>query len=90
MSDKAIERIDEIGFGNLKLKQRPKEFCYGVDAVILADFAAKLCNKSKIVFDLGTGTGVIPLILSHKLKEGSIVGVEIQNNQLTLLKKMLQ
>ena len=87
MSDKAIERIVEIGFGNLKLKQRPKEFCYGVDAVILADFAAKFCNKSKIVFDLGTGTGVIPLILSHKLKEGSIVGVEIQKQSANLAKE---
>lgn len=35
------ERIDNIGFGDLKLIQEPSEFCYGVDAVILADFAAK-------------------------------------------------
>ena len=55
------ERIDEIGFSDLKLIQKPEEFCYGVDAVILADFAArKTANR---IVDLGTGTGIIPLIL---------------------------
>ena len=48
------ERIDEIGFSDLKLIQKPEEFCYGVDAVILADFAArKTANR---IVDLGTGT----------------------------------
>ena len=35
------ERVDDTGFGGLKLIQKPEEFCYGVDAVILADFAAR-------------------------------------------------
>jgi len=73
------ERLDEIGFGNLKLIQKPEEFCYGVDAVILADFVAK--NKKEPVqniIDLGTGTGVIPLILSYKTDAKSIIGVELQ------------
>ena len=36
----AGERIDDIGFGGLKLIQKPDEFCYGIDSVLLADFAA--------------------------------------------------
>lgn len=73
------ERLDEIGFGGLKLIQKPEEFCYGVDAVILAHFAAKYSRKSfRRALDLGTGTGVIPLILSHKTEIPSIVGVEVQ------------
>lgn len=73
------ERVDNIGFGNLKLIQEPDEFCYGVDAVILADFAAKNAADSvRNVVDLGTGTGVIPLILSHKTDAGFIAGLEIQ------------
>ena len=59
-------RTDDIGFGNLKLLQNPSEFCYGVDAVILADFAAKICSSYRAAADLGTGTGVIPFILHHK------------------------
>ena len=63
----ASERVDEIGFGALQVIQNPKEFCYGVDAVILADFAAKHVRRStQLLFDLGTGTGIIPLILSPR------------------------
>ena len=39
------ERIDQIGFGGLELIQEPAEFCYGVDAVLLADFAAPQRRK---------------------------------------------
>ena len=69
------ERIDEIGFGNLRLIQKPEDFCYGIDAVLLATFA-EIRNHSSII-DLGTGTGVIPLILSSR-SNADITGVEIQ------------
>lgn len=73
------ERMDDIGFGGLKLIQEPEEFCYGVDAVILADFAAKYASgKPKSIVDLGTGTGIIPLILSYKTQAELIAGVELQ------------
>lgn len=70
------ERIDEIGFGNLRLIQNPEDFCYGIDAVLLATFTE--VRKGSRVIDLGTGTGVIPLILSHRTEAAEIVGVEIQ------------
>lgn len=75
------ERIDDIGFGDLKLIQNPKAFCYGVDAVILADFAASHSTKIETVADLGTGSGIIPLILSHKTDAERITGFEVQENQ---------
>lgn len=76
-----IERIDQIGFGGMKLIQKPDDFCYGVDAVILADFAAKYYKgKDGLFVDLGTGTGILPLILSHKLKPKSIYGLEVQQD----------
>lgn len=75
------ERIDNIGFGDLKLIQEPSEFCYGVDAVILADFAAKHASGPvRQAVDLGTGTGVIPLILSWKTDADMIAGLEIQED----------
>lgn len=75
------ERIDEIGFGNLKLIQKPSDFCYGVDSVILSDFAARCCKRKPAnIVDLGTGTGVIPLIMSHKTDAAEIIGVEIQED----------
>jgi len=73
-----MERIENTGFGNIKLIQDPEQFCYGVDAVILADFANSLYPAFKKAADLGTGNGIIPLILSHKNSEAHITGVEIQ------------
>lgn len=70
------ERLDEIGFGSLRLIQKPEEFCYGIDAVILADFSGK--KRAKTMMDLGTGTGIIPLILSHKTHAEKIYGLEYQ------------
>jgi tRNA1Val (adenine37-N6)-methyltransferase len=72
------ERTDCIGFGDLRLIQRPEDFCYGVDAVILADFAARGSKSLVTVMDLGTGNGIIPLILSHKTAAKQIYGLEIQ------------
>lgn len=72
------ERIDETGFSNLKLIQKPDEFCYGVDAVILADFASK--KKARRIVDLGTGTGIVPVILSHKTNAEFIYGIEYQKD----------
>lgn len=83
-----MERIDNIGFGNLKLIQNPEEFCYGVDAVILADFAKTFSDlkEESLAFDLGTGTGVIPLIISEGTN-GKIIGVEIQKDSFELAEK---
>jgi tRNA1Val (adenine37-N6)-methyltransferase len=72
------ERIDETGFSNLRLIQKPDEFCYGVDAVILADFASK--KKAAKMVDLGTGTGIVPIILSHKTNAEFIYGIEYQKD----------
>ena len=79
------ERLDNIGFGDLRLIQKPEDFCYGIDAVILADFAAggtgRVYKDGAAVCDLGTGTGIIPLILSHKMPGASqIFGVEVQKD----------
>lgn len=70
------ERIDDIGFGNLRLIQKPEDFCYGIDAVLLATFAE--IRKDARVIDLGTGTGIIPMILSHRTEASAIIGVEVQ------------
>ena len=72
------ERIDDTGFGNLRIIQKKGAFCYGVDAVILSDFAVTVGKNLKEVVDLGTSTGIIPMIISHKCKTCKITGVELQ------------
>lgn len=82
-------RFDETGFGNIGIFQEPEAFCYGVDAVLLADFAAQAVKKRGHcrVMDLGTGTGIVPLILSHKTEAGYIACLEVQDYAFELVKK---
>jgi tRNA1Val (adenine37-N6)-methyltransferase len=72
------ERIDDIGFGTLRLIQKPEDFCYGIDAVLLATSAE--IRKGARIIDLGTGTGIVPLILSHRTEAAEIFGVELQQD----------
>ena len=72
------ERIDDTGFGDLRIIQKKGAFCYGVDAVILSDFTVSIGKNLNQVCDLGTSTGIIPLIISHKNKKCHITGVELQ------------
>lgn len=70
------ERIDDLELEGLKIIQNPEWFCFGIDAVLLSGFAR--VKKSDHVVDLGTGTGIIPLLIYGKYKPASITGVEIQ------------
>ena len=76
------ERIDDTGFGSLRIIQRPDEFCYGVDAVLLADFTK--VGPGGSVIDLGTGNGIVPLILSHKTEAAKIAGLEVREGPFSL------
>lgn len=92
-----MERIDNTGFGDLKLIQDPEEFCYGIDAVLLADFTADFAKQERLraaagavkALDFCTGTGVVPLILSYKTN-WHITGVEIQAHSYELAEKMVK
>ncbi|WDV45979.1 tRNA1(Val) (adenine(37)-N6)-methyltransferase [Clostridiaceae bacterium M8S5] len=70
------ERIDDLQLKGLKIIQNKEGFCFGMDAVLLANFTTFEMN-SKCV-DLGTGTGIIPLLLWGKRKPQSIQAVELQ------------
>lgn len=84
-------RLDETGFGKIKILQDPEGFCYGVDAVLLSDFAATSINgrrkKVERIMDLGTGTGIVPLILSHKTAAAVICGIELQKDSFELAER---
>ena len=74
---KENERIDDLEFNNLKIIQNEKEFCFGIDSVLLSDFAKEIKQGSTII-DLGTGTGILPILLSGKTNNTKIFGIEIQ------------
>ena len=74
---KETERIDNLEFKNLKIIQNKDGFCFGMDSVLLSDFAKEIKKNSRIA-DLGTGTGILPILLSGKTENTKIVGIEIQ------------
>ncbi|MGI6776650.1 MAG: tRNA1(Val) (adenine(37)-N6)-methyltransferase [Acetivibrionales bacterium] len=71
------ERIDDLQFKGLKLIQKKDAFCFGIDAVLLANFAD--VRKDSRVIDLGTGTGIIAILLAAKTGAKEVVGLEIQD-----------
>ncbi len=72
------ERIDDLQLKGLKVIQKKDGFCFGVDAVLLANFA-EVKNGANVV-DLGTGTGIIPILLAGKTNAKFIHGIEIQKD----------
>ena len=73
---KIDERIDDLQYKGFKLIQNPKEFCFGVDAVLLANFP--IIKKDDIVVDFGTGSGIIPMLICAKTEASHVTGIEIQ------------
>lgn len=70
------ERLDDLHRGGYHIIQDPGRFCFGVDAVILSGFAR--VKRGENVLDLGTGTGVIPVLLAAKTEGRHFTGLEIQ------------
>ncbi len=70
------ERLDDLERNGYRIIQNPKKFCFGMDAVLLSGFAK--AGKGERVIDLGTGTGIIPILMSAKTEAKSFVGLEIQ------------
>ena len=61
------ERLDDLQLGGLGLIQDPDKFCFGVDAVLLSDFAK--VRQGETVLDMGTGNGIIPVLWLERQRE---------------------
>ena len=72
------ERLDELHPYGLFILQHPDAFRFGTDAVLLAHFAR--AKKQHRVLDLGTGTGILPLLMTALFHPKHITGIEIQPN----------
>ncbi|MGN0365662.1 MAG: tRNA1(Val) (adenine(37)-N6)-methyltransferase [Suilimivivens sp.] len=76
VSLKENERIDDLQRNHYRIIQDPDRFCFGMDAVLLSGFAR--AKEGDRVLDLGTGTGIIPLLMEAKTKASHLTGLEIQ------------
>ncbi|WP_313074332.1 tRNA1(Val) (adenine(37)-N6)-methyltransferase [Lacrimispora sp.] len=70
------ERIDDLQRNGYQIIQKQNGFCFGMDAVLLSGFAQ--VKQGERAVDLGTGTGIIPILLEAKYDGIHYIGLEIQ------------
>ena len=71
------ERLDDLQRDGYRIIQNPREFCFGMDAVLLSGFAR--ASEGDALLDLGCGSGIIPILMASKSRAFRIVGLEIQS-----------
>ena len=79
------ERLDDLQINGYEIIQHPGKFCFGMDAVLLANFAR--VKEQEKALDLGTGTGIIPILLTAKTEGQSFVGLEIQEESADMARR---
>ncbi|MGN0334197.1 MAG: tRNA1(Val) (adenine(37)-N6)-methyltransferase [Lachnospiraceae bacterium] len=85
ISLKPGERVDDLQRNGYKIIQDPERFCFGMDAVLLSAFAK--AKKGEKVLDLGTGNGVIPILMEAKTEGAHFSGLEIQEESADMARR---
>lgn len=79
------ERLDDLERNGFKIIQDPNKFCFGMDAVLLSGFVQ--VRKNETALDLGTGTGIIPILLKAKTEGKHFTGLEIQEESADMARR---
>lgn len=83
------ERVDDLEYKGLRIIQNKEGFCFGIDAILLSDFAKDIKKGSQVI-DLGTGTGIISILLCEKTELSKITGIEIQKSVCEMVEKSIK
>lgn len=79
------ERLDELHRNGYQIIQHSGKFCFGMDAVLLSGFAR--VKPGERALDLGTGTGIIPILLRGKTEGRDFTGLEIQEESADMARR---
>lgn len=82
------ERIDDLERNGYRIIQNKEKFCFGMDAVLLSGFAQ--VRKGEKVLDLGTGTGIIPILLEAKTEGEHFSALEIQRESADMAERSVK
>ena len=82
------ERIDDLQRNGYRIIQNPERFCFGMDAVLLAGFAS--AAKGERLLDLGTGTGILPLLMEARTEIPHLFGLEIQKESADMARRSVK
>ncbi len=85
---KPEERLDDLQVNGYEIIQHPGKFCFGMDAVLLSNFAKVKYNERAL--DLGTGTGIIPILLTAKTEGVDFTGLEIQEESADMARRSVE
>ena len=85
---KENERVDELQRNGYKIIQNPEKFCFGMDAVLLSGFVR--ASKGDKALDMGTGTGIIPILLEAKTECDHLTGLEIQEESADMARRSVR
>lgn len=85
---KAGERLDDLERNGYRIIQSRERFCFGMDAVLLSGFVQ--VKDGACVLDLGTGTGIIPILLEAKTGGGHFTGLEIQEESADMARRSVR
>lgn len=85
---KENERIDDLQRNGYRIIQNPEKFCFGMDAVLLSGFVK--VKPDARVLDMGTGTGIIALLLEAKTRASHISGLEIQEESADMARRSVR
>ena len=88
MELKAGERIDDLQRNGYQIIQNEEKFCFGMDAVLLSGFAK--VKPGECVLDMGTGTGIIPILLSAKTEAEHLTALEIQEESADMARRSVE
>ena len=82
---KPEERLDDLQIKGYEIIQSPGRFCFGMDAVLLSSYAK--VKKRELALDLGTGTGILPILLEAKNEGEHYTGLEIQEESADMARR---
>ena len=82
------ERLDDLQINGLQVIQNKDKFCFGIDAVLLSNYA--YVKRGETVLDIGTGTGVIPILLTAKTEGRHFTGLEIQEESAEMAERSVR
>lgn len=85
---KKNERLDDLQRNGYRIIQDPGRFCFGMDAVLLSGFAN--AHKTDVLLDMGTGTGIIPILMEARYSCEHLTGLEIQEDSADMARRSVE
>lgn len=82
------ERVDDLQRNGYRIIQDPERFCFGMDAVLLAGFAKDARGDG--LLDIGTGTGILPLLMEARTDIPRLLGIEIQSESADMARRSVR